>query len=445
MQKSMKKILIIEDDLIFSRMLENWLDKKQLPVISVSSAANARKVIKQGNLSLILSDLRLPDGDGVELLEWMNKQKIQIPFIIMTCYGQVDNAVKAIKLGAIDYLCKPLQPESLLFTIMETLNIENGATTNSDLTSYYQGKSAATLECRRMVELIAPTEIPVMICGANGTGKEYVARSIHATSGRSKKNFIAIDCGSIPLELAPSLLFGYVKGTFTGASDNKEGIFHMANGGTLFLDEVGNLDYRIQVLLLRALQEKRYRPIGAPTEYTMDVRIIAATNENLEKAVAEKRFREDLYHRLNEFTIHIPSLVECHEDIMPLAEYFREQGCRELKRNVDGFDHTARKVLERYTWPGNIREMRYKIRSAILLAKENLISEEDLHISMSTETSEILALKDKSEERKRIVQALKIARGNKRFAALLLQIDRSTLYDKIKKYGIDISTDYKLI
>lgn len=438
MQKSMKKILIIEDDLIFSRMLENWLDKKQLPVISVSSAANARKVIKQENLSLILSDLRLPDGDGVELLEWMNKQKIQIPFIIMTCYGQVDNAVKAIKLGAVDYLCKPLQPESLLFTIMETLNIENGATTNSDLTSYYQGKSTATLECRRMIELIAPTEIPVMICGANGTGKEYVARSIHAASGRSKKNFIAVDCGAIPLELASSLFFGHVKGAFTGASDNKEGIFHMADGGTLFLDEVGNLDYRIQVLLLRALQEKRYRPVGAPAEYAMDVRIITATNETLETAVEEKRFREDFYHRLNEFTIHVPSLVECREDIMPLAEYFREQGCRELKRNVDGFDHTARKALERYTWPGNIREMRYKVRSAILLAKDNLIYEEDLHISMSAETSETLALKDKIEERKRIVQALKIARGNKRFAALLLQIDRSTLYDKIKKYGIDI-------
>lgn len=432
----MKKILIIEDDFILGRMLENWMEKRQLPTIHTASIMTAKKIIVQGELSLILADLRLPDGDGVELLEWMNKEGYHYPFIVMTCYGQISNAVKAIKLGALDYLCKPLQPELLFPLITEALGKKENNSRNTTI-SYYQGTSSAIQECRRLIELIAPTEMSVLIRGAGGTGKEYVARSIHAASERAKKLFVAIDCGAIPRELAPSELFGHRKGAFTGASDTKEGVFKIADGGTLFLDEIGNLGYEVQVLLLRALQERNYRPVGSPKELVMDVRIIAATNENLEKAIEEGRFREDLYHRLNEFTIHVPSLVECREDILPLAEFLLAQASEELKKEAKGFDDTARKAMENYLWPGNIREMRSKIRGALLLARGNMISEQDLCILQSGKSSSRYSLKDEVEEKKRIVDALKLARGNKRIAAELLRIDRSTLYEKIKKYGIE--------
>lgn len=433
----MKKILIIEDDFILSRMLENWMEKQQLPTIHTASIITAKKIIRQGELSLVLADLRLPDGDGVELLEWMKKEGYHYPFIVMTCYGQISNAVKAIKLGALDYLCKPLQPELLIPLIKEALE-QKGRGVRSTSISYYQGTSSAIQECRKLIKLIAPTEMSVLIRGANGTGKEYVARSIHDASERAKKLFIAIDCGTIPRELASSELFGHRKGAFTGASDHKDGVFRIADGGTLFLDEIGNLGYEVQALLLRALQERNYRPVGSPKELAMDVRIIAATNANLEKAIVEGLFREDLYHRLNEFTIHVPSLVECREDILPLAEFLREQAAKELKKEVKGFDDSARKVLESYLWPGNIREMRSKIRGAILLAKGTMISEQDLCIPKDAKSSSKFALKDEAEEEKRIIEALKLARGNKTIAAGLLQIDRSTLYEKMKKYGIEI-------
>lgn len=433
----MKKILIIEDDFILSRMLENWMMKKNLPTLHTASILTAKKIIRKGELSLVLSDLRLPDGDGVELLEWMNTEGYHYPFIVMTCYGQIGNAVKAIKLGAVDYLCKPLQPEILFPLIMEVLEQKKNGIRNTTI-SYYQGTSSVIQECKRMIELIAPTEMSVLIRGANGTGKEYVARSIHAASQRAKKLFVAIDCGSIPRELASSELFGHRKGAFTGAFEDKEGVFCMADGATLFLDEIGNLGYDVQVLLLRALQEKSYRPIGSPKELAMDVRIIAATNDNLEKAIEEGRFREDLYHRLNEFTIHVPSLVECREDILPLADFLREQASEELKRDITGFDADARKALVNYAWPGNIREMRHKIRAAILLAKGDIISEKDLCITKAVESSSKFTLKNEEEEKRRILEVLKLTRGNKRLAAGLLKIDRSTLYEKIKKYGIEI-------
>lgn len=433
----MKKILIIEDDCVLGRMLENLMKKRQLPTIHTTSITTAKKIIKQGDISLVLSDLRLPDGDGVELLEWMNKGGYRYPFIVMTYYGEIKSAVKAIKLGAIDYLCKPLQPELLFPLIMETIDQKKNGIRSTTVT-YYQGTSPAVQKCGQQIKLIAPTEILILIRGANGTGKEYVARSIHAASRRSKKLFVAIDCGSIPRELAPSELFGHRKGAFTGAFEDKDGVFRMADGGTLFLDEIGNLGYDVQVLLLRALQERKYRPIGSLKELAMDVRIIAATNENLEKAIGEGRFREDLYHRLNEFTIYVPSLVECREDIMPLAEFLLAQAAEEFDREVTGFDADVRKALVNYTWPGNIRELRHKIRAATLLAKENIISERDLCITKSVESSSKFALKNEEEEKKRIVEVLKLVRGNKRLAAELLKIDRSTLYEKIKKYGIEI-------
>ena len=268
------------------------------------------------------------------------------------------------------------------------------------------------------------------------TGKEHVALAIHKASPRAIAPFVPVDCGSIPKELAASEFFGHVKGAFTGATDNKSGVFHEAEGGTLFLDEVGNLPYEVQMLLLRALQERRYRPVGSKREISCDVRIVAATNENMEKAIAEGRFREDLYHRLNEFTIEVPPLRECRDDILPLAEFFLEQGCDEMNKRVTGFCAEARKKLQTYGWPGNVRELKNTIRKAVLLCESDTLKAEDLDMPAEN-TTDGFALKAENEEKEKIIKALETAKYNKALAAGLLRISRPTLYEKMKKYGIE--------
>lgn len=430
----MKKILIVEDDLVFSRMLANWLEKKRLQVECTTSVATARKLIAGGDFSLILADLRLPDGDGVELLEWMNGQDYHFPYIIMTCYGQIANAVKAIKLGAVDYLCKPLEPENLYSVISEALQLNVHYPDSRSTAYYYQGKSKPVQECQRMVSMVAPTEMTVLICGASGTGKEYIAHSIHTSSDRADKPFIAVDCGAIPSELAASEFFGHVKGAFTGAMENANGMLLEANGGTLFLDEIGNLGHKVQMLLLRALQEKKFRPVGGKKDISVDVRIIAATNEILESAVREERFREDLFHRINEFTIHVPSLSECQEDIVPLAEFFLNIACRKLKKQVSGFDRLAEIELRAYPWPGNIREMQHLINRATLLAQGTQITPQDLNLHIHpAETPET---DGDNREKELILHLLRATGGNRTKVAMLLSISRSTLYEKMRKYSI---------
>lgn len=428
----MKTILIIEDDIVLSRTIGNWLLKKGLATVCVTTLAGARKAIETREFDLILADLRLPDGNSTTLLEWMNKNYYSIPFLIMTNYGQIENAVAAMKLGAVNYLCKPVHPDKLLSLISEVSGKDGGNT------GFYRGESKKAQEMYRLIKLVALSDISVLLRGASGTGKEHAAYEIHAESHRKNKPYLTVDCGAIPDELAASEFFGHRKGAFTGADNDKTGLFRAADGGTLFLDEIGNLSYKTQMLLLRALQEKRYRPVGSTREFTFDIRLVAATNENLERAIEEGRFRKDLFHRLNEFTVRLPLLRECREDILPLAQFFLRQASKELKKEVEGFEDTAGKALESYPWPGNIREMRSKIRGAVLLADGDLIGECDLCIVQDAKSSSGFSLKDEAEEKRRIMEALELARGNKRLAADLLQIDRSTLYEKIKKHGIEL-------
>lgn len=453
-------ILIVEDDLTFSTMLSTWLRKKDFEVNAVSSVSAAVKALTQTDKEtpqLVLSDLRLPDHDGLYLLAWMRKQGFAQPFIVMTSYAEVQNAVEAMKLGATDYISKPIQPDLLLQKMKEALRsaslsslptttiqskVENvTATTSASSTSEtshpgIEGHSPVAQDLYRLVALVAPTPLSVLINGASGTGKEYVAHRIHELSKRVNGPFVAIDCGALTKELAASELFGHTKGAFTGALNNKVGAFEQAQGGTLFLDEVGNLSYDVQVQLLRALQERRIRPVGSAEERSIDIRLVCATNENMTEAITQGRFREDLFHRINEFTLHMPLLRERGRDIIEFAHYFLQQANHELGRHITHLSPDAEQALLQYAWPGNLREMRNIITRAALLTEEgNTLTSTQLLLPnppSSITISNSLSLKvSQSDELSRIQEALQITGGNKSRAAKLLGIDRKTLYNKL--------------
>ena len=450
----MPHILIVEDDLTFATMMQTWLRKKGFDVDRVSSvSAAARQLTDTPNFDLILSDLRLPDHDGLFLLEWMRKHNLRIPFIVMTSYAEVQNAVLAMKTGASDYIAKPVQPDILLQKIRDALSTPEPAPTpqpatpapeakaqepTPDVPRYIEGKSEASRQLYEYVGLVAPTPMSVLILGASGTGKEYVARRIHELSPRRDKPFFALDCGAIPKEVAASEFFGYVKGTFTGATTDKTGAFVEANGGTLFLDEVGNLSYDVQVQLLRALQERKVRPLGGAHEIDVDIRLVCATNGDLASLVADGQFREDLYHRINEFTIYMPELKDRGTDIFLFADLFIKHANADLGRDVIGLDDKASERIASYAWPGNLRELNNVMRRATLLAKGKHIGLSELERSMAPSTpTEPLALHDEQTEQQRIEAALRATGGNKSKAAQLLAVDRKTLYNKMKRYGID--------
>ena len=430
----MKSILIIEDDITFGMMLKTWLSKKGFEVSSVSNIARAQKHIEGQGADLILSDLRLPDHDGIDLLKWMNEKGIDIPLIIMTGYADIQSAVQAMKLGARDYVAKPVNPEE------KGSSISSGNATETHH-AYLEGESDAAKQLYNYVGLVAPTNMSVLINGSSGTGKEYVAHRIHQLSKRNDKPFIAVDCGSIPKELAASEFFGHVKGSFTGALTDKTGAFVAANGGTIFLDEIGNLSYEVQIQLLRALQERKIRPVGSTQEVSVDIRLVSATNENLEQAIEKGTFREDLFHRINEFTLRMPDLKERKEDILLFANFFLDQANKELDKHLIGFDSKASQALLNYHWPGNLRQMKNIVKRATLLAQGSFITLLELGTELletSTVCSASMALRNEETEKEHILEALRQTGNNKSKAAQLLNIDRKTLYNKLKLYNIDL-------
>lgn len=432
----MKTILVVEDDRVYARVVANWLVKNGLEARYVLSVTSAKEFIAGAEVGLVLSDYRLQDGNGVELLEWMKANGYRMPFLIMTGYGDIPGAVEAVKKGATDYLPKPVQTEKVRELIAGLLQEQKKTTQNSWV--YYRGTSPLAMKLQEHIRLVAPVDtLTVLIRGASGTGKEYVAQQVHALSERADAPFIAVDCGALPKELAASELFGHVKGAFTGATDNKTGMFAAADHGTLFLDEVGNLSMEVQMLLLRALQEKRYRPVGGKEEVKADIRLVAATNEDLEKAITEGRFREDLFHRLNEFPLYVPLLAECPEDIIPLAEFMLDTANRELGKNVKGFDRETQKRLKAYPWPGNIRELKGVVKRAALLATDDWIVATDVDLPTNSKHPEDYALNDERTERATIRKALEATGNDRKAAAKLLGISRSTLYLKLKKYRLD--------
>ncbi|WP_418698086.1 sigma-54-dependent transcriptional regulator [Bacteroides sp.] len=473
----MKSILIVEDDITYGMMLKTWLGKKGFQVSSASSIARAQKHIETESVDLILSDLRLPDRDGIDLLKWLGERGLTIPLIIMTGYADIQSAVQAMKLGARDYVAKPVNPDELLKKMDEALNAssvtskqtmhspqtddafgpnrpsvsgkqtmrfeggENRAQKDAEGTSpasdFLEGESDAARQLYNYVKLVSPTNMSVLINGASGTGKEYVAHRIHQLSKRAQKPFVAIDCGSIPKELAASEFFGHVKGAFTGALTDKTGAFVEANGGTIFLDEIGNLSYEVQIQLLRALQERLIRPVGSTKEIKVDVRLVSATNENLEQAIEKGTFREDLYHRINEFTLRMPALKDRCEDILLFANFFLDQANREMDKQLIGFDEKASRALQEYHWPGNLRQMKNMVRRATLLAQGKFITIDELSDLKEPAPAHIgMPLRNEEAEKQQIIEALRQTNYNKSRAAQLLGIDRKTLYNKLKLYNI---------
>lgn len=429
-----KKILIVEDNLILSNILKRWLLKVGYEVVTAIDEFSARKKVKENEVVLVLTDVRLQEGDGISLLEWSMRQRLDIPFVVMTEYASISDAVRAVRIGAKDYLPKPVYEEQLLDLVHNLLRLPTVVRKGKEILSR---NSPAVKEADRLARRVADSNLSIMILGPNGCGKECVAQTIHRYSSRSDKPFVAVNCGSVPRELIASEFFGYVKGAFTSAEKDSIGYFEMARGGTLFLDEIGNMPYEMQVLLLRVLQEKVYSPVGSRRLFDADVRILSATNENMEIAMQEGRFREDLYHRLAEFQIRYPSLSECPEDILPLADFFRVKYSEEMKLKISGFTEDAELALLSYSWPGNVRELSNKVRCAVLLADTPLLTCNDLGLERGIKLSVIKKETElPDDEKERIGVALKQSKGNIRRAAELLGISRPTLYKKMEKYGL---------
>ena len=452
-------ILLVEDDVVFSKMLGKFLERNGYEVVRCYNLEEAEKSLN-ASLSLVFTDLRLPDGDGINFLKKVKEVYPDLPVVVMTSYAEVSTAVEAMKLGAFDYISKPFQQEDVLNVIKnaqsstrtaslpkkENVKADNSpgkaaqpVVTNEN--SYIEGVSAASKKLNKFISLVAPTDMSVLITGESGTGKEVIAKSIHLKSERRNKPFIAVDCGAIPKEIASSEFFGHVKGSFTGAITDKKGHFEEANGGTIFLDEVGNLSYDNQIQLLRALQERRIKPIGSSKEIEVDIRVLAATNEDLLAAVGKGEFREDLYHRLNEFSIKVPSLSERKEDLMIFASYFLEKANEKLHKNVQGFTEKAVQKMLLYTWGGNLRELSNTVKRAALLTQGDYITENELPEPVITETrhfpTERFSFSTKENERELIISALHETHNNKTEAAKLLGFTRKTLYNKLKAYNID--------
>lgn len=450
-------ILIIEDDIAFGSLLVRFLEKHGWKTKLVSYAREVEKTLKENTFSIVLSDYRLPDGDGIDLIKTYKSIQPQTPVIIMTSYNDVKLAVKALKEGAVDYITKPILPDELLLLLNNYIHYKVDlpvSQTQEKLskeklkdvsTNYVSGTSTLMKELEIQMRLVAPTDYSVLILGESGTGKEWVASKIHEMSKRASKPFIPVDCGALNNELAAGEFFGHIKGAYTGAFYDKAGIFEVADGGTVFLDEIGNLSYENQIKLLRVLQEKKVRRLGSEKEIDVDVRIIAATNENLKVNTESGRFREDLYHRLNEFSLKVPPLRDRDKDIERYIDYFIKITCQELDKEDAHFTNEALELLLKYQWPGNLRELKNVIKKCVLISQDNIIQSYVLptEIRISEASSNMQLSKSRLKhgaleaEREHIIEALEQCHYNKSVTAKLLGVDRKTLYNKIKLLGLD--------
>ena len=441
----MAKILLIEDDLTFAHMLKVFLQKHSHEIISAGDIKKAHQLTAENDADLLLLDYRLPDGTALDLLDWMYASGHTFPVIIMTSFNDVRTAVKAIRLGAFDYITKPVNPDELLMIINTALgHKKDGKEKANAPQQYIRGNSAYSEKLHSYIDVVAPTDMSVLVQGESGTGKEYVARIIHRQSKRADKPFVAIDCGALSKELAASELFGHVKGAFTGAIADKKGVFEYAEGGTLFLDEVGNLNYDVQVKLLRALQEKVIQPVGSNKQIKVNVRLITATNDDLVNSVSSGGFRQDLYHRINEFKIQLSPLRMLGDDIDIFINHFIEQANAELGRHVKNISASAKQILNRYDWPGNLRELKNVVKRMVLLSTDDTAGKETLPEEMVFAVENYLVnndsdLKAQNEinEKSLIQKTLLQVKNNKSKAARLLNIDRKTLYMKMERYGLD--------
>lgn len=467
-----KKVLIIDDDLDMCMLLSKFLTRKGYEVETAHSGSKGLVKFKEGNFDIVLCDYRLGDKDGKDVLVEIKNHAPHTIVLIITGYSDIKTAVDVIKLGAYDYITKPLIPDEVLNVLNAAINAPQDVTpqlTSSPVAAknssrrqvtlnneYLVGEAGATQELYRQIEIVAPTNYSIILYGESGTGKEVIAKTIHSLSDRADKPFVAMDCGTLSKELAGSELFGHVKGAFTGALSDKEGHFELANGGTLFLDEVSNLSYEIQASLLRVIQERKFKRVGGNKEMAVDVRIIVASNEDLQEAYRKGKFREDLYHRFNEFSINLPALRNRKKDIPLFGDFFLQKAKAELNRDIDDFDEEVMNMFINYSWPGNLREFRNVVRRSVLLTASGKISTKTLPWEITNPTAlqdhsgketpmkapeemgirKDFDLKDAATkaEYEAIMKVLKQVNFNKTRAAEILRIDRKTLYNKIKSY-----------
>ncbi|MGM0375764.1 MAG: sigma-54-dependent transcriptional regulator [Bacteroidota bacterium] len=436
----MQKVLIVDDDVSFGMMVEGYLKKHEMEATLSGSISKSKTLIDKNHFDMVLIDYRLPDGNGMELLDFVKQKYPSVPVVLITAYSDIRVAVNAIKEGAYEYITKPVNAQELLHVIKEAAG--RGQVSSQNTTDYVFGTGPETRQVEEHVKLVAPTEVSVLIQGESGTGKEYVARRIHKLSHHSEAPFVAVDCGALTPEIASSELFGHVKGSFTGAVDDKKGHFESVGKGTIFLDEVGNLSYDVQVKLLRAIQERRAHRLGSNKEFKIEARILAASNDDLRENALEGSFREDLFHRLNEFSITIPPLRERKDELMKFAEHFLTLATKEFNKSIHAFSDDVREIFSSYQWPGNLRELRNVVRRAVLLSSGTTIESSVIpaelieNASQERQSSDISRHKDESEKQL-ILKTLEEARYNKSKAAKLLGVDRKTLYNKLRRYDID--------
>ncbi len=444
---NLESILIVEDDVMFSKLLQVWFAKKEYTVNTAKSVTDAKRKIKASVPQAVICDLRLPKQDGITLLAWIKSKYPEVVVIMMTGYADVQSAVRSMKLGAYDYISKPFSPTELFEKLKEAFqpNQEDKkeqkkeAKKNNILSKFVKGKSPSYKKLYQHLDLVAPTDMTVLILGESGVGKEHIAREIHEKSSRKDEPFVAVDCGVLSKELAASDLFGHIKGAFTGALADKTGAFVTANKGTIFLDEIGNLALDVQIRLLRALQEKKIKPVGSDKEIDIDVRIITATNEDVDFAVENGYFRTDLYHRISEFILEIPALRNVREDIPIFLNHFLQVSNVMLEKKVEKFAPDVLDILTNYDWPGNIREMKNIVNRLTLLSTSNEIEKENIpHYFIEKKTTDKEQNKELelTDEKKQIEDALNITQYNYVKTAALLNIDTKQLFIKIKKYNI---------
>lgn len=438
------KILLVEDEVNILKVLSAALTKEGFDVESAMTGEDALAMMKDKQYDLVLSDYKLPGMNGEILLEKIKSFESALPVILLTAYGTIDLAVQSMKKGAYTFLTKPVNLNVLLKIVRDAIRSRDQATME-DVPGHYQflniiGKARPMQEVYSMIQRVSKTDASVLILGESGTGKELVARAIHYTSLRSGNPCIPVDCTTIPTELMESELFGYVKGAFTCAYNDKIGLVEMAQGGTVFFDEIGDLDYALQKKLLRFLQEKEFHRIGGEKNIRADVRVLAATNRNIEEAVAKGEFREDLYYRLNVISIHMPSLKERKEDIPFLASHFLDEYSRKNKKEIRGIEQSVLDILINYEWPGNVRELENVIERSVILCSYDQINIECLPRKLKLRDTEILPDPEDLNlieiEKKVICKALDRTAWNQSQAAILLGISRKQLRTKMKNLGL---------
>jgi DNA-binding NtrC family response regulator len=444
------RILIVDDEESQRQQLAGFLKKQGFSVTTAESGAEALNLCQEKNFEVALIDLKMPGMDGIELLGKLKESNPEIQVIMMTAYGSVETAVEAMKLGAYHYVNKPINLDELKLNINKSLQNHHLLMENKylkeELEEKYRdlkivGESPEVKEVLSTVSRVAKTNSTVLIIGESGTGKELVARAIHDLSGRADKRFVAVSCAALPETLFESELFGHEKGAFTGAIKSKEGRFELADGGTLFLDEVGDIPLEIQVKLLRAIESQEFERLGGKDTLKVDVRIISATNQDLEKKIKEKDFREDLYYRLNVISVFIPPLRERREDILLLMDHFIKKANQKCGRSIQGITPAVKDIILNYDWPGNVRELENMIERGVVLARSNVIDKGDLPYfglvsdrSIVDTSAPTLSLKDM--ERNHILKVLKKTEWNLMKTAEILGIHRNTLRLKMKEYGI---------